>query len=260
MTLSISACVSNSQDVSDAAAAQASGYASGNADGQAAAQANAIKAAGVITAMYNDLGSTNNNFQLVKFGNDDANFAVISYVNLGNTAYAAVDLRQFTLGSSWNAFAAANPTAVMTGLTNNGDGTFSCNAGSCYNGYGATSSSMIFEKTAGTTKDLDKAAALVEAYKVDTTASNIASEFGLTAERSIQVAKLASAWSKLSKSRALTSADADAFTQEAVGVNLAEINNAGNSPEAMSSLIEKAAERNETTSENMTLIMTKLFL
>ena len=131
-------------------------------------------------------------------------------------------------------------------------------------GGAAASTNMVFEKTIASSKDLDKAAAFVESYKSERLASNIASEFGLSEERSTKIAKLAATWEKLSKVRGLTNEDADAFAQELAGVNFAQINKAVSSMEQgsaseMGELVSKAAEVNGTSSENMSAIMMKLF-
>jgi hypothetical protein len=95
-------------------------------------------------------------------------------------------------------------------------------------------------------------------------AAKLASEFGLSDDRSIKVAKLAASWNKLSQTRALTNADADAFSQELSGVSIADMENAekamiGGSMSEMNAVLSRAAEVNGTSSENMNAIMMKLF-
>ena len=264
MTLAVAACKTNAQDAANVAAANASGYASGNAAGTSATQAKAIKAAGMISMLYNT-GGTGVDIELVKFGQTNANFAVIHLTQGATSIYLALDTSTFTAGETWSAYVAANGTNLYVGLTSNGNGTYSCTtAGGCYNANGATSSTMVFEKTTSASKDLEKAAAIVEAYKVEQVAGNLASEFGLSDDRSIEVAKLGASWQKLAKTRALTNADADAFAQQLAGVNFAQIDSAdkammNGSMNEMNAIITKAAEVNGTTSENMSAIMTKLF-
>jgi len=258
MTFAVSACVTNAQNAADVSNAMASGQASG----QLQAQNTAIQAAGFITALYSSLPSTAYTFQLVKFGASNPNFAVIKVTGGANEVFA-VDVSNYVYGTNYLTYASSNPS--FFNLTANGNGTYSCQAGTCTTFSGAgTSSNLVFEKTAGSTKDMEKAAALVEQLKTEEMASHLASEFGLSDDRSIEVAKLASSWQQLSKSRALTNADADAFAQELAGVNFAEINNAnkalmGGSTAELNQVIQKAAEVNGTTPENMSLIMTKLF-
>ena len=264
MTLAVVACKTNAQDATNVAAAtaagQASGYASGNAAGTSAAQASAVKAANFMITLegYNPAET----WTTVKFGKDNGNFVVFSGVNGSVTTYYALDISNYTAGTGLIAYITTNTFYAY--LTSNGNGTYSCNAGTCQNLSGPTSSTMVFEKTTASSKDLDKAAALVESYRVETMAANLASEFGLSNDRSIEVAKLAASWSKLAKTRALTNSDADAFAQQLAGVNFAQINSAdqammNGSMNEMNAIITKAAEVNGTTSENMSAIMTKLF-
>jgi len=92
----------------------------------------------------------------------------------------------------------------------------------------------------------------------------LTAKFGLSEERALQVAKLNTSWTKLSKSRALTDADAEAFSKELTGVSITAMNNAmkamkEGSASEMNAVLEKAAEVNGTTTENMSEIMSALF-
>lgn len=257
LAVTLAACKTNKQYNKGVADAQASGYASGMSDGEA----KAIKTANFIAAIQQ--GSTTTSYTLVKFAQDNANIAVIKMTNGGPAVYIAVDISNYVTGVSPIAYIISG-AAIFVNLTNNGNGTFSCNAGTCSNMSGPTSSTMVFEKTAGSAKDMDKAAAFAEAYAVETNAAHIAAEFGLSDERSIKVAKLAASWEKLAKSRALTDADADAFSRELTGVSITDMENAekammGGSMSELKSVLDRAAEVNGTTSENMAAIMTKLF-
>ncbi len=255
LAVSLTACKTNKKYNADVAAANAAGYSSGQAD----AQANAVKAANFMVSLQ--ASSPSSTYSVVKFAQDNADVVVISFGS-GPVMYAAVDISDYTTGTNANTYAMTHP--VYINLTNNGNGTFSCNAGTCMNASGPTSSTMVFEKTTTASKDMDKAAAFVESYRVETMAAGLASEFGLSEERSLKVAKLAASWDKLAKTRALTNADADMFAQELAGVNFAEINSAeqsvmNGSMTELNSIITKAAVVNGTSSENMSAIMMKLF-
>ena len=259
MAASMTACKTNKQADKMAADAKAAGYASGQSD----AQANAVKAAGLISALYEGIGSDFVDVQLVKFGKDNANYAVIKVVTGGPTIVFAIDVSNYVYGTDFNTYLASN--SGFYNLSDNGNGTYSCNSGSCYT-YGGmpTSSTMVFEKTNGSVKDLEKVAAFAEGFKVDRLADGLKSQYGLSEERSIKVAKLATSWEKLAKTRALTNADADAFAKELAGVNFSEIDSAvkgmseGNLND-MNTVIAKAADVNGTSIENMSSIITKLF-
>ncbi len=255
LAASFTACKTNKKYNADVAAAKDAGYASGTSD----AEARAVKAANFMIALQ--AGSPTSSYEMIKFANDNANLVVLKYVSGGTTQYAAVDISSFSAGTNVNSYILSHE--IYIGLTANGNGTFTCAAG-CYNAAGAVTSTMVFEKTSASSKDLDKAAAFVEAYSVETTAATIAAEFGLSDERSVQVAKLAASWNKLAKSRALTNADADAFSQELAGVSMADMESAekamiNGSASEMNAVLAKAAAVNGTTSENMALIMSKLF-
>ena len=259
LAVSLTACKTNKKYNADVAAANAAGYSSGQAD----AQANAVKAANLMIELQSMVGLTTT-LSVVKFGKDNANFVVIKAEGGGPTQYIAIDVSTYTTGTSWAAYLTGGAT-VFANLTNNGNGTFSCSAAAgCANLAGPVSSSMVFEKTTVSSKDMDKAAAIVEAYNVESTAAGIAAQFGLSEERSLKVAKLAASWEKLAKTRALTNADADAFSYELTGVSISDMENAekamlGGSLSEMNAVLNKAAEVNGTTSENMSAIMMKLF-
>jgi hypothetical protein len=271
LSLSFTAC-KKKYTQADLDAARAAGYSTGNAAGVATGtaaglatgQANAVKAAALISSLYGVVGvGAGFDFELVKFGKDNANVAVIKYNFDGQSMVFAVDVSNYTYGTEVTSYLTTNPTYVN--LMDNGDGTYSCNVGTCFSFSGIHPvTNMVFEKTIATSKDLDKAAAFVESYQSERLAANIASEFGLSEERSTKIAKLAATWEKLAKVRGLTNEDADAFAQELAGVNFAQINQAVSSMNQgsttdMGALVAKAAEVNGTSSENMSAIMMKLF-
>jgi hypothetical protein len=251
----------------DLDAANAAGYSSGNtagySAGQSNAQANAVKAAYFITSLYESVGNTTSyDFELVKFGKDNANYAVINVSGAENFVMA-VDITNYTVGTNYYTHISANNAYAY--LTDNGNGTYSCGVG-CMNTNvsGPATTSMVFENTVASVKDLEKAAAFVESYKVETLASSLSAQFGLSEERATTVAKLASSYEKLSKSRALTNADADAFSKELTGVTISEMQGAyksmtEGSTSELNAVLEIAAEVNGTSSENMAVIMNKLF-
>jgi hypothetical protein len=237
----------------DLDAANASGYSAG----QTEAEGRAIKAANFLAELQEANPSLD--YDIVKFGKDNANYVVLSY----DGTYAAIDISQYTTGTDALTYIFSG-VGVYDNLTANGDGTYSCVAGTCTGVSGPTSSTMVFENTTSSVKDLEKAAAFIEAHKVESLASSLSAQFGLSEERATTVAKLASSFEKLSKSRALTNADADAFSKELAGVSIAEMESAyksmtEGSTSELNAVLEIAAEVNGTTSENMAVIMNKLF-
>jgi flagellar biosynthesis/type III secretory pathway protein FliH len=123
---------------------------------------------------------------------------------------------------------------------------------------------LIFEETSMISKDLEKRAAVAEKYLVIQMGKQIATKFGLSNDRAVQVAKIANHWRKYSTTRAVTADDADAFSTELMGSNMKEIESAvkgslsGDSAE-LNSLIEKAAAVNKVSSEQMSQVMNQLF-
>ncbi|HXH74101.1 MAG TPA: hypothetical protein VNJ08_04005 [Bacteriovoracaceae bacterium] len=201
-------------------------------------------------------------FEIVKLGNQKINYVVVKRKNSdGIVMYFALDIRSYIEGSGASSFMQKAPGYFN--LTSNGNGTYSCLHCTSYTGLPLTTS-LIFTKVVADKMELEKAFALGEAFAIETMSRNIVAEFGLTEERAFKVATLAKAWEKLSKSRALTNADADTFAKELVGVSIVDMEKAYKSladgyQAEMTEVMEKAAEINGTTPENMTLIMTKLF-
>ncbi|MEK6625837.1 MAG: hypothetical protein AABY86_12750, partial [Bdellovibrionota bacterium] len=113
-------------------------------------------------------------------------------------------------------------------------------------------------------KDLELRGAIEESFVVGQMARQLVERFGLSEDRSQKVAKMATHWRKL-QARELTRGDADAFSEELLGVNMDQVRKAfqqqndGNFAD-MKNLIKKAAEVNKTTPEHMAKIMGQLFL
>jgi len=109
-------------------------------------------------------------------------------------------------------------------------------------------------------KDLEKMGALIDRNNNQNLADLLASEFGLSEVRAVKVARLSSHWSQLSKSRSMTEADADAFSEELLGVNINEVKEAyklsieGDSA-FLDGLFEQAADLNGTSPEAMRDLM-----
>ena len=124
---------------------------------------------------------------------------------------------------------------------------------------------LLFSDASMTNKDTLKKAAVVEQYLVIEMAKQVKGKFGLSAERSLQVAKAANHFRKQSTSRALTAEDTNAYATELVGASFKSIEKAFDASmkgdiSGLSSIMEKAAEKNGTSPEKMTEIVTKLFI
>ena len=121
-------------------------------------------------------------------------------------------------------------------------------------------SGLIFEKTAGSTKDLLKAKAFAEGVKIKRSAEQLVLEFGLSESASLKMAKATMKLQKKTLAGTASKADINAFTKEVVGGTVEEINAAvndytnGNTAKA-DALFAKGAELNETTPDHMSEIV-----
>lgn len=117
---------------------------------------------------------------------------------------------------------------------------------------------LLFEETSLTNKDTLKRAAVVEQYLVLEMAKQVKS-LGLSAERSLKIAKAANHFRKVSSKRALTNEDTNAYVSEITGSDLQTIEAAKESGN-MSSVLKAAAEKNGTSAEKMAEILAKHFI
>ena len=124
---------------------------------------------------------------------------------------------------------------------------------------------LILSEVSQTNKDTLKRAAAVEQYLVVEMAKQVKGKFGLSAERSLKVAKAANHFRKFSTKRALTAEDTNAYASEIIGSNFEQISDAYEAGmkgdlTAFNAVMEKAAEKNETSPEKMAVIVTKFFM
>src|SRR5690606_35310789 len=117
---------------------------------------------------------------------------------------------------------------------------------------------------AGAGRDLEKVQAMVEMNKVRQISQQVSAKFGLSAERSLQVAKLSAQWQSLSSDRELTTADVDAFSKKLMGSNMLDIQAAmkeslkGN-VSRLAEFVAKAPEVNDPTPEKVAGIVMSMF-
>ena len=124
---------------------------------------------------------------------------------------------------------------------------------------------LLLSETSQTNKDTLKRAAAVEQYLVVEMSKQIKGKFGLSAERSLKVAKASNHFRKFATKRALTSEDTNAYASEIIGANFSEISKAYEGSlkgdlGAFQSVMEKAAAKNEVSPEKMASIVTQLFI
>jgi hypothetical protein len=124
---------------------------------------------------------------------------------------------------------------------------------------------LLFEETSLTNKDTLKRAAVVEQYLVLEMGKQVKGKFGLSAERSLKIAKAANHFRKFASKRALTNEDTNAYFQELVGSDLKSFESAFEAQKsgdfsAMKSVLQNAAEKNGTSPEQMGKIVASIFL
>lgn len=124
---------------------------------------------------------------------------------------------------------------------------------------------VLLSETSLTNKDTLRRVAVVEQYLVIEMAKQVKGKFGLSAERSLKVAKAANHFRKQSSKRSLTSEDTNAYASEVIGTDFAAITKAYEKTLqgdvfAFESVLEKAAEKNGTTPEKISVILAKYFM
>ena len=122
-------------------------------------------------------------------------------------------------------------------------------------------SGLVFEKTSATPKDLAKVAALKEQAQLDKSAQFLSKEFGLSLERSKEVARLTTHWKKASL-KGMTDAEQDAFSTELLGFSITAGKKAAQRAiegdnASLQSLINSAAKTNGITPEHVSKLLTK---
>jgi hypothetical protein len=124
---------------------------------------------------------------------------------------------------------------------------------------------LLLSEVSMTNKDTLKKVAVVEQYLVIEMAKQVKGKFGLSADRSLKVAKAANHFRKQVSARALTGEDTNAYAKELVGVDFATLGTAyQNSMKGdlsdLNSILDKAAEKNGVSPEKMGDIMAQMFL
>ena len=174
----------------------------------------------------------------------------------GDSWFVAGNLENYKPGMTVDELVAAGFEQEWISPYTTTDGTVVPNVYVDGNGY-------LYEKTSASTKDLEKVAAFAEASAIAKTSEKLASQFGLSDERSLQVAKLVNNFSKISKNRAVTAADADSFSKELLGTDYAAFVNALNASQEgnssmLNNLMEKAAQTNGVSPEHMEQIVSEM--
>lgn len=128
--------------------------------------------------------------------------------------------------------------------------------------YFTDKNSELFSETTDSGKDLELIGANMEEVHADRLGEVLIANYGLSTKRAQAVAKNISAYQKLSSKRALTEKERNFFSTELLGVNFKNAKNALTSGNAqdLNDLLEKAADKNGTSPEQISSILTELFL
>lgn len=122
---------------------------------------------------------------------------------------------------------------------------------------------VTFEETSASSKDLQKVAALKQELSIQKSAKNLKAQFGLSDDRSREVARLAVQLANTDK-KSMTDKDYDGFSKELLGTTIGKFQSAmkaakeGNAS-SMNSIIDSAAKINGVGPEHMNQIMSGLF-
>lgn len=166
--------------------------------------------------------------------------------------YDAYDLDYYNPGENINSYLALYDNNFYFDLLPSGFGS-----------YTDEWSGLIFEKTEPTSKDRLKMAALEEGLMIKKASDVLNVQFGLSQERSFEVAKLAVIWQKTPKER-MSDADHDQFAKEVLGHTISEYKGAvakklvGNGSE-LNQLIQDTATLNGVTPEQMNQVLDNVF-
>ncbi|QDK46342.1 hypothetical protein DOM22_14790 [Bdellovibrio sp. ZAP7] len=130
------------------------------------------------------------------------------------------------------------------------------------NGYYQDAAGYVYEETATSSKDLAKVTAMKQAMDINESAKGIQAQFGLSAERSTTLARLAVQLKNNPKS-SMTDADYDAYTKEIIGssygqLKAAMVKQSQGDYSDVNALVEKAAQANGVGPEQVSQILMSL--
>lgn len=127
---------------------------------------------------------------------------------------------------------------------------------------GDTNTYELFSENATAPKDLELMGAKVEDNNAVEVGERLATQYGLSADRSQEIAKTMSAYNKLISKRALTAYEKNQFSTTLLGVdyNTAEKGLKSGDSDDFDSLMEQAAETNGTSPEAVSAIIKDMIL
>jgi hypothetical protein len=118
----------------------------------------------------------------------------------------------------------------------------------------------LYSENSSGPKDLEAIGANLEGQTAEKLGDKLTTEFGLSADRARAVAKNILAYNKISSKRSLTNREKNFFSNELLGTNFDQVMDSFSSGEGMEDLLDRAAEVNGTTPEQVSTIINSLFI
>jgi len=149
-----------------------------------------------------------------------------------------------------------DPTSIMNPYESRTTGLSDLDQTAIYNNY-------ILEQISNMYKDLEKMGARIETKDLEKRSLELALSYGLSDERSMEVARALTHMESINSKRSLTGREKDLLTQELIGLNYSVSKNAmekliQGDEQGMEDLLEKAAEKNGITPEHVGDLLTEL--
>jgi hypothetical protein len=119
---------------------------------------------------------------------------------------------------------------------------------------------VIFSENQTSIKDLEAIGAQMEDYGHQELSEKLTAEYGLSVDRAKNVAKSIQAYKKITTKRSLTAKEQDFFSQNLLGVDYKKVSASFTSGEGMDELLERAADVNGTSPEQVSAIINEVFL
>lgn len=121
-------------------------------------------------------------------------------------------------------------------------------------------SGELFAVSNSSTKDLESMGAKWETMISEEIGEKLVADYGLSEERAQKVARTINAYQRLSSKRSLTKSEQNAYTQELLGVDYKKAEDAFKGGGDFDQLMDRAAEKNGTSPEQVSAIIREMIL
>ncbi len=120
------------------------------------------------------------------------------------------------------------------------------------------STDTLFSQIDSFRKDLEKIGASIEETDINSLSQTLIANFSLSEDRAVEMAKIFKTYDKISSKRSLTEKEKDTFSQKLLGINYKHLNQALRSGEGYDSLLQRAAELNNISPEQVNEILNQV--